>query len=120
MTHTEFIAWLEGFLESDQIVDSGVKTKIFEKIRQIKASETDFSKVPEPYETPYTTSKKVPYHKICSCNPKNGGSGICGCIQGNKLVDPIQKTNFSTSSSATSELDRLLDLHEKLNTDKLN
>jgi hypothetical protein len=120
MTHTEFIAWLEGFLESDQIVDSRVKTKIFEKIRQIKASATDFSKVQESYETPYLTPKKVPYNKVCSCNPENGGSGICGCIQGNKLVDPIQKTNFSTSSSATSELDSLLDLQEKLNTDEPN
>lgn len=32
--------------------------------------------------------EKVPYHTICSCNPANGGSGICGCIMGNKLVDP--------------------------------
>ena len=33
-------------------------------------------------------AEKVPYHTICSCNPANGGSGICGCIMGNKLVDP--------------------------------
>lgn len=30
---------------------------------------------------------KVPYFEICCCNPKNGGSGICGCVIGNKLVD---------------------------------
>lgn len=28
----------------------------------------------------------VPYGEICSCNPKNGGSGICGCIMANTLV----------------------------------
>lgn len=31
---------------------------------------------------------KVPYHTICSCNPANGGNGVCGCIMGNQLVDP--------------------------------
>lgn len=31
---------------------------------------------------------KVPFHTICSCNPANGGSGICGCVIGNKMVDP--------------------------------
>jgi hypothetical protein len=30
----------------------------------------------------------VPYHTICSCNPANGGSGICGCVIANKMVDP--------------------------------
>lgn len=30
---------------------------------------------------------KVPYHTICSCNPINGGSGICGCTMANTLVD---------------------------------
>lgn len=30
--------------------------------------------------------EKVPYGSICSCNPANGGSGICGCIMGNQMV----------------------------------
>ena len=29
---------------------------------------------------------EVPYNELCSCNPKNGGSGICGCVIGNKMV----------------------------------
>lgn len=41
-------------------------------------------------------AEKVPYHTICSCNPANGGSGICGCIMGNKLVDPNIHGNFRT------------------------
>jgi hypothetical protein len=32
---------------------------------------------------------KVPYSTICFCNPANGGSGICGCTMGNRLVDPM-------------------------------
>ena len=31
-------------------------------------------------------SDLVPYRELCSCNPKNGGSGVCHCIMGNKLV----------------------------------
>ena len=30
---------------------------------------------------------QVPYSEICSCNPKNGGSGICGCTMGNQMVN---------------------------------
>jgi len=40
-----------------------------------------------PYVQP-SESSKVPYSEICGCNPKNGGSGVCGCVMGNKLVDP--------------------------------
>ena len=28
---------------------------------------------------------EVPYGQICSCNPSNGGSGMCGCIMGNQM-----------------------------------
>ena len=47
-----------------------------------------------PY--PNSDNDMVPYGEICSCNPKNGGSGICGCVMGNKLV-PISsgKSNFT-------------------------
>lgn len=31
-------------------------------------------------------TNEVPYSEICSCNPKNGGSGICGCTMGNQMV----------------------------------
>ena len=39
-------------------------------------------------------SDLVPYHTICSCNPANGGNGICGCVIGNKMVDPNSGSNL--------------------------
>lgn len=50
---------------------------------------------------------KVPYSSICQCNPANGGSGVCGCTIGNKMVYPANNTtgtmfvgeNVSKSSS---------------------
>lgn len=33
----------------------------------------------------------VPYSETCSCNPKNGGSGMCGCIMGNTMVPNPKK-----------------------------
>ncbi len=32
-------------------------------------------------------TNEVPYSEICSCNPKNGGSGVCGCTMGNQMVN---------------------------------
>lgn len=45
----------------------------------------DFPKITPPFEIT-GDDDMVPYGEICSCNPKNGGSGICGCIMANKLV----------------------------------
>ena len=28
----------------------------------------------------------VPFFETCSCNPKNGGNGICNCSVGDRLV----------------------------------
>ena len=50
---------------------------------------------------------EVPYGSICSCNPKNGGSGICGCTMGsNKMVTNPKKygtgirlTNITTDTN---------------------
>ena len=40
-----------------------------------------------PYYIPYSAdTDMIPYNEICSCNPKNGGSGVCGCVMGNRLV----------------------------------
>ena len=40
----------------------------------------------EPLDLGLGDAEMVPYGTICSCNPANGGSGICGCVMGNKLV----------------------------------
>ena len=45
---------------------------------------------------------KVPYSTICSCNPNNGGSGICGCTMANQMVDnPIK---YKTTDLPTSNI----------------
>jgi hypothetical protein len=52
---------------------------------------------------------EVPYASICSCNPINGGSGLCGCIMGNKMVPNPRKypakTNFGTTTTDTARID---------------
>lgn len=52
-------------------------------------------------EKDYYADGKVPYRNICSCNPANGGDGVCGCVMGNTLVDPtmLTKTNFIAPSA---------------------
>lgn len=38
----------------------------------------------------------VPYSELCGCNPKNGGSGICGCVIGNKMVPNVKTKQYNT------------------------
>lgn len=53
-----------------------------------------------------TDPEKVPYASICSCNPANGGSGICGCIIGNHMVPnpklPGTLDNLSRTTTANT------------------
>lgn len=35
--------------------------------------------------------EEVMYAHICPCNPKNGGSGVCGCMMSNKMVKNPKK-----------------------------
>jgi hypothetical protein len=50
---------------------------------------------------------EVPYASICGCNPKNGGSGICGCVMGNKMVPNPKKyqTTLGTANTSTARID---------------
>jgi len=45
---------------------------------------------------------EVPYASICPCNPANGGSGICGCVMGGKMVPNPKKYGYSKINSKTS------------------
>jgi hypothetical protein len=48
---------------------------------------------------------EVPYGSICFCNPTNGGSGICGCIMGNKMVPNPKKygTGIRLTTNTTTD-----------------
>jgi len=51
---------------------------------------------------PCGTPDKVPYHTICSCNPINGGSGICGCTIGNTMVNNPKHININATTTSTA------------------
>lgn len=86
MTSRDFTNWLKGYLESIKINsnDNYISINFLdEKIKEVKDEETiKYIMGVDPYK-----EEKVPYHTICSCNPNNGGSGICGCTIANEMVD---------------------------------
>ena len=56
----------------------------------IDVFEADKEYFENPWDAPKInqyTNKPVLYADICPCNPKNGGSGICGCTVGNMIVN---------------------------------
>jgi len=50
---------------------------------------------------------EVPYGTICPCNPANGGSGLCGCVMGNKMVPNPKKYGTQTSNWGTTTTDTI-------------
>ena len=47
---------------------------------------------------------EVPYGSICPCNPANGGSGICGCVMGNRMVPNPKKYPGSITTATTDKI----------------
>ena len=58
-------------------------------------------------EIPCDIPDEVPYGEICGCNPKNGGSGMCGCVMGNKMVPNPKKYGTRTSNWGTTTTDTI-------------
>jgi hypothetical protein len=90
----------------------------FERVETISQFKSEVFRLIDLYEqdkpsTPATIVTNEPdevmYAEICGCNPKNGGSGMCGCVMGNKMVPNPKKygypkSNFGTTSGTNIEL----------------
>ena len=118
MTKDEFISYTKGIISSEleRVRIEKLKAKIvgdFEltgPLRLIKDALDNINPefIPESRFS-INNPNMIPYSEICSCNPKNGGSGLCGCTLGNTLVPkcacgPITTTNSNPiSNSPTNE-----------------
>jgi hypothetical protein len=97
MTKDEFIFYVKGIIASEiekGRVDSlkmnspNMDVHLIGPLKLIKDAldniQPDF--VPTPgfslTQGTTTTDTYYAYYEKCSCNPKNGGSGVCGCILG--------------------------------------
>ena len=75
------------------------------KLIDLYESDNDQPFIPTPgfrVETIQGEPDEVPYGTICPCNPENGGSGICGCVMGNKMVPNPKKYGAFTSNWGTT------------------
>jgi hypothetical protein len=113
MTSKEFTFWLAGFLEAsgtyglqkeqvNKIMDTLKNVKDMDTLKNVEDKKSILlnPKYPCMPIAPDTSNEKlVPHNTICSCNPANGGNGICGCIMGNKLVPRDRKSNIYTTTS---------------------
>ena len=87
------VEWLVEQIKSDQnqkALSPDEWMKVIEQAKQMEKEQT-------------CTSNQVPFYETCYCNPKNGGSGICGCTMSHKMVD--RNTTFTTTSTTTSNTD---------------
>jgi len=73
--------------------------KEIEVLKQRISDLVDIYTIPEIYTQKEST--QTTYGEICSCNPKNGGSGICGCTIGNTIVSRPLKSNFYYTNTTT-------------------
>ena len=115
MTKDEFISYTKGIIASElerarieSFKDFGEPAKDIQLVGALKLIKDALDNLmPEPYPITYMQGvtkivndvEMIPYGEICSCNPKNGGSGICGCIMGNKLVPKNSWGKITTTST---------------------
>jgi hypothetical protein len=73
----------------------------FDKVSTISEFKSEVMRLIDLFEmehknsSPWISSPNEPeevmYAHICPCNPKNGGSGVCGCMMSNKMVKNPKK-----------------------------
>jgi hypothetical protein len=105
MSPSQFTFWLSGFLEAAGT--NGLQqyqvNKILDGLKGVDytPSYPVLDPTINPISYPTSNDEMVPYGTICGCNPANGGSGICGCIMGNKMVpkDYNTKSNLYTTTT---------------------
>lgn len=110
MTRTTLNALIEIAYEDSETI-SQFKSKVYDLIDLWEEETKPTSPLHYPigvrgFQQP---SDKVPYHTLCSCNPANGGSGICGCTMANTMVDPNHSTQSTISTSHTFTTGSLVD-----------
>lgn len=106
MSPSQFTFWLKGFLEAAG--NNGLQQYQVNKILDVLKGIDYTPSYPLSSPIPYTSNDEmVPYGTICGCNPANGGSGICGCIMGNKMVPKNYRDTKSNLYTTTTELNGL-------------
>ncbi len=105
MTQSEFISYVKGILACELHHNqelTGTLKLIKDALDSMEQNtNTPFTPTPGFTIGGYPTgTEMVLYADICSCNPKNGGSGICGCIMGNQMVPKPNTTNGHNSYTA--------------------
>jgi hypothetical protein len=69
---------------------------LFEKDQELKQQFLNYPAGVRGFDP--TEPLEVRYGEVCSCNPKNGGSGICGCTMGNTMVRNPKSIHLMKSS----------------------
>jgi len=103
MTKEEFIFYVKGIIASEmekgrvdslKMNTSNADIHLIGPLKLIKDAldsiQPDFTPTPgftleEPntnYYRMYYNAKPKSHFDTCPCNPKNGGSGVCGCVLG--------------------------------------
>lgn len=78
------------------------KEDIFHQTYETVGEPLKLKQYPQSINIAPIETEKVPYWTICSCNPANGGSGICGCVIANEMVDKNSNTNSNINTSTTT------------------
>jgi len=101
MTKDQFISYVKGIIDGEMINhQSGLLSP------PLKLIKTALENI-DAYDGEYRISinnevpDMVPYHTVCSCNSGNGGSGICGCVMGNKMIPNPAKYPSTVGSTTT-------------------
>lgn len=114
MTTKTLKTLIEDTIKNDNLmaVMPGDVTALHKKISKIidLYEEDNSHPLPAPFvptpgfrvETFDGVPDEVPYGEVCGCNPKNGGSGMCGCVMGNQMVPNPKKYGTQTSNWGTT------------------
>lgn len=94
MTATDFVKWLEGFLEGAQSSTRDMAT-IEDKLREVEMGEDSIELPQFPFGVVDRVERndgKVPFHTVCGCE-------VCGCTMANDMVYPNSFGQINTTNT---------------------
>ena len=121
---------IEDTVKNDNLMavmpgDTLALLKKINKVIDLYEADIDIKPISMPFDLTGIPDE-VPYGQICSCNPANGGSGMCGCTMGNTMVknplkygSPLTNLRYTTTDTAKITSDSNIRFTNTPGTNKL-
>jgi hypothetical protein len=99
-----------------EVVNSNLDSLTNKIMKTIEAFLDDNAEMKYPNILNVQSQRVKTHGDICSCNPINGGSGICGCTIANQPIEVSDRDFFTISTSTGPIITKEGKIYQQINS----